>query len=671
MSALDHVASALREAITTTAREALGVELEEVPLTEPPEPKLGDFACSACLPLAKTLRRAPRQIAESLVEALPPIEGVARLEIAGPGYINAYLDRPKLAAALLAELEEAPAPPRDVHEAPRVDASRPKVIVEHTNINPNKAAHVGHLRNAVLGDSLVRLLQHSGQPVEVQNYIDDTGVQVADVVVGFTAFSERNAAAGLAEVERLMAAQEEGGRPFDHECWDLYSQVTQWYEADEERLTHRKQALHEMEEGESELAKLGHVIATAIVKRHLATMARIGVGYHLLPWEGDVLAAEFWQDAFARLKESGAIHLAEDGKNAGCWVMPLADSADFADEKDPDKILVRSNGTVTYTGKDIALQMWKFGLLDSDFRYRVFAEDERAKLWTSDTDGGSAEGHPEFGKGGSVYNVIDVRQSYPQKVVKNALALLGHAEAADGSTHYSYEMVALTPRTAEALGFEITEEERKASHVEMSGRRGIGVKADDLLDRLASEASEKVRANADITEDELAATAAAVAVGALRYFMLKFTRNSLIAFDIESAVQFQGEAGPYLQYTTVRTANVFRKLAEEGHDLSGSLVDELQDAGDFLEDDLVWTVLMNVARLPTVVQRSVDTLELAPIAKHGFQLCQSFNKFYGKHSLLHAETDELRRGRAAVARTFLLGQRQVLGLLGLPEPERM
>jgi arginyl-tRNA synthetase len=664
------------DALQDAARRALGTEIPDLNLQVPADPSHGDFATAACLPLARPLRKAPKEIAQAVVDAAGRIDGVRKLEVAGPGYVNVFLERRALLLDLVRWLEQAPPPPRDVHDA-SPDASMPKVVVEHTNINPNKAAHIGHLRNAVLGDCLVRLLQDDGTPVEVQNYIDDTGVQVADVVVAFTAMEGNLPEAACEHVQRLVTG---GVRPFDHECWDLYAAVGRWYAGDAARLEHRRAALHAMESGEGPVARLGELIATAVVRRHVATMDRIGVRYHLLPWEGDVLAAKFWQVAFERLKESGAVTFVTEGRNRGCWVMPLTETDEFKNLEDPDKVIVRGDGTVTYVGKDIAFQMWKLGLLGRDFRYRLFDEYQRGKpLWTTDTEGGSERDHPAFGKAARVYNVIDVRQSYLQAIVRNALVLTGNAEAAERSVHYAYEMVALTPATAEALGFELTDEDRAATHVEMSGRRGLGVKADDLLDRLAADARKRVdeadqERKLGLSPAEISRTADQIAVGALRYYMAKVTRTRVIAFDIGEALQFQGETGPYLQYCAVRAANIFRRLAEEVHLSPQEILAESEAQGDdfdILRDDPTWSLVRDAARLPEIVERARGSLEIAHLAKHAFQLAQSFNTFYREHPILRAETPSLQRQRAIVARAFQLTHRRILGLLGVPEPERM
>ena len=536
---------------------------QEVPIVteKPPRIEMGEAATPVCFELAKRLKRAPRQIAQEIAAQLPPIEGVERVEIAGGGYVNFYFSR---AAFLAASLKET--------EMKLADAApdAPKCIVEHTNINPNKAAHIGHLRNAVLGDTFVRLLRRAGQRVEVQNYIDNTGVQVADVVIGFLHIAGKTPA----EV-RALAAQPK----FDYYCWDLYASVTHFFEEDKTRLALRGEMLKSIEEGAGEAAEMANIVAPAIVRCHLRTMERLGIEYDFLPRESEILHLKFWDAAFLLLKQRNAIHLAGSGKNAGCWVMRMNESAEAAEangsgatsEDDDAKIIVRSNGTVTYVGKDIAYQLWKFGLLGRDFLYEMFYTYPAGHmLWISTAVGGNSSA-PAFGHAAIVYNVIDARQAYLQNVVTAGLRALGYEEQAARSVHFSYEIVALTPRCAAELGYTLSEEDAKKPYVEVSGRKGLGVKADDLLDRLETAARAEVdERHPDTPDMERAAIAHAIAIGALRYFLLKFTRTATIAFDFKDALSFEGETGPYCQYAVVRARNIFRKLRDEQPDFDAA-----------------------------------------------------------------------------------------------------
>jgi len=605
----------------------------------PPRRSLGDLAFPAALHLAKSLGRKPREIASEVAARWSPPPGVAQIRVEGPGYLNVFFDRPAFAAHLV-----------DGELVAGVGGAG-KTIVEHTNINPNKAAHIGHLRNAVLGDVLVRGLRALGREVEVQNYIDDTGVQVADVVVGFVDLEHRTAA----EVAAL-------GEPFDYFCWDLYSRVGRWYEEEPSRQALRRETLHQLENGVGERAEMGRLVARRIVTRHLGTMRRLGVGYDLLTHESDILALDFFHEAFAKLRDSGAIQLEAEGKNAGCWVMPLSATPEFAGLEDPDKVIVRSDGTVTYVGKDIAYQLWKFGLLGRDFGYRWWKEQE---LWTTTADG--AVEHPSFGGGDDVVNVIDARQSYLQKIVRAGLSALGHGEAAARSTHFAYEMVTLSAATARLLG--VATEDGKAA--EMSGRKGIGVKADDLLDRLEEKARDEIaERNRDLAHDELVRLAREIATAALRFFMVKATTTRVLAFDFDEALSFEGDSGPYLQYSLVRAKNIGRKLAAAGRaaELEATAVAEIP--AELFGDDL-WELVHAVARTSEVVDKATSTLELSLVARHALELAQQFHALYHHHPVLHEENVELARARQAAFQIFARGLRATCAVLGLPEPERM
>jgi arginyl-tRNA synthetase len=628
-------------------------------LEVPPRRELGDLASPAPMQLARVLKRNPRAIAEELAAALRPPHPVQETRVLGAGYLNFFLDRPAFAAALLE------------HPASGGPAGAPgKVIVEHTNINPNKAAHIGHLRNAVLGDVLARCLRSLGIPVEVQNYIDDTGVQLADVVVGFMDLRQ----ASLAEVAALP-------EPFDYLCWDLYSEVRRWYDESPdlapERRRRVRETLHQLESGSGERAEMGRLVARRIVHRHLRTMRRLGIGYDLLTHESDILALSFFTSAFARLEESGAVHLEAAGKNAGCWVMPLAQSEEFAGLEDPDKVIVRSDGTVTYVGKDIAYQLWKFGLLGRDFDYRFWQDEavwETCAVLPHETEAPAAvAGHPHFGGAFRVINVIDARQGYLQKIVRAGLAALGHAGEAARSVHYAYEMVALSPKTARQLGYVEEGADGGDKALEMSGRKGIGVKADDLLDLLEAKSREEIarrESDRDLGDTDLDALARDIAVAALRFFMVKATTNRIIAFDFDEALSFEGESGPYLQYALVRVRNIRRRLRDAGLDdeVTAAAVRALP-AGE-LADDL-WDLILEVAQIGELVAKAVDALELSLVARHALAIAQRFNAIYRRHPILQESDAPRRAARLATVQIFGRGLLALTELLGIPMPERM
>lgn len=645
-------------------REALDLEPEAFPITYPPRPDLGDLASPVCFELARVARKAPRQLAEAIAAAFVPAGSIRRLEVAGGGYLNAWFDRPALFRRLIADgIGSGPGP------------AGAKVIVEHTNINPNKAAHIGHLRNAVLGDTLVRFLRRLGRRVEVQNYIDDTGVQLCDLLVGFLVLGDRSPQEVLDELapERLA----ETGRRFDVLAWDLYAEVGRFYAADEANLRHRKKIVHAVESGEGEIAALGAHVSRRMVQHHLATMRRIDVEYDLLPKESDILALRFWDQAFERLRDSGAIHRPDAGKNAGCWVMDLPGVEGGAGED--QKIIVRSDGSVTYVGKDIAYQMWKFGLLGRDFRYAPFdwaPMEPLYPVWSTHA-GEDAPGRPAFGDGGLVYNVIDTRQSYLQRVVAAGLRSLGHDAEADRSIHFAYEMVALTPSAVTALfpDYALSDEERGKAYLEMSGRKGLGVRADDLLDALESRSADEVaRRNPDMPEAQRAATARDIAVGALRYYMLRYSRNRVVAFDLDDALAFEGETGPYLQYSVVRARNILNKVEAEGAGpTSAAQLAEVADLEALPEEarDDHWQLAQAVLRVEPVLRQAVDALELSTAAKHAYVLAQAFNSFYHKYPVAQEPDARARAARVGLVRLVHDGMVSLLGWMGIRVPDRM
>jgi arginyl-tRNA synthetase len=660
----------LEDRLRTVLRELYQIEIANIVIEQPPEIKFGEYALPVAFELARKLRKAPKKIAEELVAALGAVEGFAAFEVAGAGYINARLDRGQAVQAMSAS-GEVETWAEHVHS-----------LVEHTSINPNKAAHVGHLRNAILGDTFVRLLRAVGQQVDVQNYIDNTGVQVADIVVGLMHLEGLS----LEDVKALMARLAASGEQIDYYCWDLYAQVSQWYEADDAERQARKKvrldALHEIERGGDEAAAIAELISTAVLRRHLDTMLRLGIEYDFLPRESEILHLKFWDLAFEQLKAKGVLYFETEGKNKGCWVMKRAGSEEsVAEGADPDagedgpdedaKVIVRSNGTVTYVGKDIAYHLWKFGVLGRDFGYKRFFEYPKHECWIS-AESGEAD-HPHFGGAQAIYNVIDSRQADPQANVIEALRGLGYTDQAAHYTHFSYEMVALTPRCALEMGYEVAEEDRGRPYIEVSGRKGFGVKADDLIDKLIAATQNEVEGrHPELADVERTVIAKEIAVGALRYFMLKYTRNSVIAFDFKDALSFEGETGPYIQYAVVRTRSIFRK-GETTHEHALADMADV-DATPYLtgeESDSIWQVWLRAAKTSLLLDQCIATAEPAYLARHAFQLAQDFSNFYRRHHIL-TEADPARKklllATAAVAQRELI---RSLSWLGIGAPEVM
>jgi arginyl-tRNA synthetase len=675
----------LRERVRAAAGARFGVELESVASEAPPRTELGDLAFPVAFELAKRIKQAtgekrnPRAIAEELKEELETAEEVARVEVAGAGYLNLFYDRAHILARLAPTTVEGDAAV-DVADA----SERPKRMVEHTSINPNKAAHIGHLRNSVIGDTFVRILRAGGERVEVHNYIDNTGVQVADVVVGF----QHLEALTLADVRALDASLKED-YPFDYYCWDLYARVGLFYRGgdpnakeDPERLKLRVETLHALEAGDNATAELADYVATRIVNCHLDTMLRLGITYDLLPRESEVLHF-LWSHAFERMKASGAIRLETEGRTKGCWVMPM-EMHEGSEEHEADKVIVRSNATITYTGKDIAYHLWKFGQVELNFYFKPFRVNDGHTVWT--TTSNAEEAAPEathLGAGAAVYNVVDSRQSYPMEVVKRGIAAIAPQVGEQAITHLSYEMVALSPAAAEELGLELSAEERSRTFVEMSGRRGLGVKADDLIDRLEENALREVEErHPTVSDEEKRKSAHTLAIGALRYFLLKWTRNSVIVFDFKEALSTKGEAGPYCQYAAVRANSIFRKLPTEELSEAQRLVTSSGDAetservraifdGDIGSE--IWSLVTLAARLPEVLTQAANAAEPSHLAKYAFQLAQAFNFFYNRdENRILEERDPTRRAVLVFVTDFVRRQlTSALATLGIGVPERM
>jgi arginyl-tRNA synthetase len=678
-----HLERRLAQHVRDFLRRAYDLDLPSIVIEQPPRVELGEYALPLAFELAKRLRKAPRQIAEEIVTSIGPLDGFEKFELAGTGYINAHVKREELASALAADLK------------PKTEIPAGKTLVEHSSINPNKAAHIGHLRNAILGDTFVRLLRFAGREVDVQNYIDNTGVQVADVLVGFLHVEKKS----RAEIEQLVRQPR-----FDYYCWDLYARVSQSYEQDKQNLQARSETLHAIEAGGNEIATIAELVSATVLRRHLETMDRLAIEYDFLPRESEILHLHFWDAAFAKLKEGGVLYLESQGKNKGCWVMRRGGAArassgggaeksakqvkksnawpaagqeqdrhrELTEEiaEEDQKVIVRSNGTVGYVGKDIAYHLWKFGLLGRDFGYRKFYQYPSGHdCWISTTVG--ALDHPHFGDVAEIYNVIDARQAEAQNTVMEALRGLGYNRQADHYTHFSYEMVALTPRCAAELGYELSQEDQTRAYIEVSGRKGFGVKADDLIDTLIASAKKEVDArHVQLADPERLSIASQIAVGALRYFMLKFTKSSVIAFDFKEALSFEGETGPYAQYAVVRATNIFRKGSLQPDQVSAESVVFANYLSGEAGDEL-WQLWLAASKTSYIIDQCIATTEPAYLAKHAFQLAQLFNYFYHRHPIL-SEPDEGRKkfllATVAVVRRELI---RALALMGITVPPVM
>ncbi len=638
----------LTESIFRILKDSYPLEMDNIDLSYTPTINMGDLALAFSFQLAKKMKRPPRDIALEIVPKLESLDGITKVDIAGAGYINLFIDRQKFFLSKLQNLGHTTLVPH-----------QDKIIIEHTNINPNKAAHIGHLRNAVLGDTLGHCLKYIGENVEIQNYIDDTGVQIVDVVYGFMVMEQKS----LADIEKIDGK-------FDYYCWDLYTLVSTFMDSNPDAANIRSAILKKIEAGVNPEAQIAEHISLRILNAHIQTMKRLGIDYDILPRESSILALKFWEKAFGLLREKKAIEFIDSGPNKGCWVMKLET------QEEKEKIIVRSDGTVTYVGKDIAYQLWKFGLLKKDFYYKPYTKENGHTLWI--TTAKPTTHSAQFGNGSQVYNVIDTRQSYLQKVVVQGLRSLKYLKQAEQSIHFSYEMVALSPKSIKELDLEISEEDKDKSFLGVSGRKGLGVKADDLIDRLEQKALAEVdKRNPEFSIEKRTEIAQNIACGALRYFMLKFAKNSLIVFDFEEALSFEGETGPYLQYTLVRINSIFRNLKDKERFEEKSISDLIHSKefslSSLKDTELAdfWELVLFAGKMDEEILRSIHSLEFSHLAKFAFNLCQKSNGYYHKYSILAEKNQRIKNIRILTIYFIRETLKRAFELLGIPTPHRM
>ena len=553
----DRIRKALRHHIHERYKTDVPIVTER-----PPKLAMGEVASPLCFELAKRLKKPPRALAQEIANSLKPIPGVARVEVAGGGYLNMFFDR---AAFFREACEEAG------RGAVKAAPDAPKTMVEHTSINPNKAAHIGHLRNAVLGDTFARMLRYAGRRVEVQNYIDNTGVQVADVVLGFLHLEPKS----LDEVRALAARRPEIRLSV---LGSLHARHALWLAEDKTRLELRSQTLKDIEEGHGDAAKMAEVVSTAIVHCHLRTLDRLGIDYDLLSRESEILHLKFWDAAFEMLKQRGAIQLATSGKNAGCWVMQLPSDkarrrrrrrrrsrAGRAVGTAEAKIIVRSNWHRDVRRQRHRLPSLEIRLARPRFSLSPLPQASRRPRSVDHAMPRTDEpGAPAFGHAHEVFNVIDSRQAYPQQVVVAGLRALGYADEADHSEAFCIQRGGAHAALRAGNGLRNSARRReetlhRSERAQRPGREGR------RPDRSASKRSARKKVDerhAESPEAERTAIAHAIAIGALRYFLLRFTRSTIIAFDFKDALSFEGETGPYVQYAVVRVNGILRKGAE-------------------------------------------------------------------------------------------------------------
>ncbi|WP_152395186.1 arginine--tRNA ligase [Paenibacillus guangzhouensis] len=602
-----------------------------VRIEQPSHMEHGDYSTNIAMQLAKVLRKSPMILASEIAAQLEQ-EGkleqlVEKIEVAPPGFINLFIDW-SVWASRDWQLEQRRAQ---------------KAIVEHTSINPNKSAHIGHLRNACIGDSIVRLLNRAGVQVEVHNYIDDLGNQLADTVVGMLHTPLKNEHARFGDF-----------------CWDVYSSLHREYKVRPDLEQERSTVLHALEEGHNNTAWMGMLVAERIVREQLEEMEQFGIGYHLLVWESNIVREGFWDAAFQLLQQTPQFKQETAGKLAGCWVLKQGDTNHEAQgdadqlegdhEHQLDKVLVRSNGILTYTAKDIAYHLWKFGLLGKDFGYKRFADG----LYTTTAASLGAPVADAFGHADTVINVIDARQAYPQMMVKQALEVLGFQDQADQLRHISYGVVSLSPRSAADLGIDTSD--GKSAYA-MSGRQGIGIKISRLLDLMEQVIADN-RSNPDGLSSRL------IAAASIRYYLLRFNLQTEVVFDLQQATEISGNTGVYLLYAYARASTLMHRASAE-HGITPQLPAAFPDL-----HRAEYALLRQLALWPDTLHAAVEELSPSLICTYAHELATLFNNFYGACPILKGD-DASKAFRVWLTSRFHETLGDALNTLGLPTPERM
>ena len=598
---------------------------------DPAKPGFGDVSSNVSFLLAKHLKKNPKEIADILSEKYlhSPSTLVSKVESHPSGYLNFFANWEKLNQLILSE--------SNLDEFGSIDLGKNStIVVEHTSVNPNKALHIGHIRNIILGDIIARILKKSNYKVNILNYVDDSGLQVADIIVGFRHFG--------------FALQPPQGKKFDHYCGDdVYVQTTEKYEKDSSLEEIRKNILKELEDGTSETAQFADKITRRVLENQLETCWNLGVYYDCLNFESQIIRSGLWGEIFEKLKELNLIEFENEGKNAGCWVIR-------GENNEEDKVIVRSNGTATYVAKDIPYAAWKLGLLEDPFNYKKYEKMQPGNhiLWQT-TLVPSSEPKQNF-TGKKVITVIDSRQARLQKIITTLMSKFKSAE--DAYVHLSYESVTLSADTAQTLGLNTD-----GKQAQMSGRKGLYVNADSVYDLLKYKTIEETKKrHPEMIDSEVKKIAHNVSVGTLRYEMIKQDLDKIISFDLTKSLSLEGDTAPYIQYTFARASRIIEKsMRTPSIDVDFSLLN------DPSELDLIKTIgLFDIH-----VMNAAKNLSPKVIARYCHALAVAFNSFYEHIKVLDLGDEKLENSRLCLVNSFKLTLEKALELLGIVAPDKM
>lgn len=610
--------------------EELGFQPVDFEVSEAPKPEFGDVSCNISFLLAKPLKKKPSEISELIANRYRErkMELVSSIDVHPSGYLNFVANYHALIKLVIESSAKKNYGEFDL-------GKNSKVVVEHTSVNPNKALHIGHVRNVIIGDTMARILRKACYDVRVLNYVDDSGLQVADIIVGFRFGG--------------FSSEPPEGQKFDHYCGDIvYVSVTERYEKDPALAEKRVLVLKELEEGRSEIAKLGNKITRKVLEEQLKTCWRLGVSYDCLNFESQIIQSGLWQEVFEKMKLMGIIYLEREGKNTGCWMIRSGAEAE------EDKILVRSNGIATYIAKDIPYASWKLGIVEDPFYYKQYGIQKNNQiLWETTLE--HTEIKHDF-TADTVITVIDSRQTRLQKIITSIIS--DFKSKNKSYVHLGYESVTLSAGTAKILNLDTS-----GRSVQMSGRKGIYVNADYVLDILGVKTYEEAKKrNPELDQGLLVRIAEQVAVGALRYSMIRQDLDKIITFDMTESLSLEGDTGPYIQYAYARAIRILEKASKEP-DLGVSF----GNIATLYEKNLAKII----GKFDIHVEDSAKNLSPKIIAKYCYDLAVSFNSFYEHVKVLGAESAEMINSRLCLVWSFKETLAKALYLLGIDAPDRM
>ena len=628
--------------LVSFALTSAGYPVIDFGISEPLQQEFGDLSCNVAFLLSKHLKKPPSKIATELAEAIRPrIQGSYILSVDSVGgHINLKANYALLSPATISNVLSNP----KNYGYPNIGQGR-HIVIEHTSVNPNKALHVGHMRNVIIGDTLYRIMRATNHRTTVLNYVDDSGVQIADIIVGF-------------KFAGFPLEPPTKNQKFDHYSGDeVYVKINEIYERDPQVAEKRKLVLKEIEEGESEIAHFAMDITLRVLREQLKTCWRMKVRYDLLNFETHIVGSKLWSKTFELLKTNGIAKYEAEGKNKGCWVIG-------GEEGEEDKVLVRSDGTATYIAKDIPYAAWKLGLVKDPFYYSKYIEQwDGSWLYATDLVAGISKSFPDgtFNGGERVITIIDSRQSRLQRIISQVLSKIG-VGGGNKYVHLSYEAVTLSSDTAKEFGIDIGD--RQFMH--MSGRKGIYINADYVLDALHAKAYEEVRnRNPDFSDQQLNKIAEEISISAIRYNMIKQDFDKIITFDIKESLSLEGDTGPYLQYAYARSQRILEKSQQ------GIIVGRTNSAFDRLTHQSEIALIKEIAKLDLVIENAAKSLSLKSLARYAYDLAMTFNLFYEKVPVLREQVNEVRMARLGLVKAFGIALKNTLELLGITALDRM